>query len=77
MQQYGYPSTGTWLVVTLRILFWIYVAITFSTAVLQYHLLFTGKPLTLQSSMSIFQSGFMSILSYTSTLKEVALTPKT
>lgn len=49
IQQYGYPSTGPWLVVTVRILFWIYVAITFSTAVLQYHLLFTGKPLTLQS----------------------------
>ncbi|KAL9137835.1 MAG: hypothetical protein Q9175_000969 [Cornicularia normoerica] len=49
IQKYGYPSTGPWLVVTLRILFWTYVAITFTTAVLQYHLLFTGKPITLQS----------------------------
>ena len=37
---------GSWLGVALRILFWIYLAVTFITAVLQYHLLFTGKPLT-------------------------------
>ncbi|KAK4696756.1 hypothetical protein P7C71_g1218, partial [Lecanoromycetidae sp. Uapishka_2] len=49
MQEYGVPSTGPWLITTLRILFWMYVTITFSTAVLQYHLLFTGKGLTLQS----------------------------
>ena len=46
MQEYGVPSTGPWLITTLRILFWIYVAMTFSTAVVKYHLLFTGKPLT-------------------------------
>lgn len=38
IQKYGYPSTGPWLVVTLRILFWMYVAITFTTAVLRMYL---------------------------------------
>ncbi len=49
IQEYGVPFAGSWLLVAVRILFWIYTAITFITAVLQYHLLFTGKPLTLQS----------------------------
>lgn len=49
MQKYGAPSSGFWLIATMRILFWVYVAVTFMTAILQYHLLFTGKPFTLQS----------------------------
>lgn len=48
-QQYGVPSSGTWLPVALRVLFWTYSACTFASAILQYHLLFTGKPLTIQS----------------------------
>lgn len=49
MQQYGVPSSGPWLPVALRVLFWTYSACTFASAILQYHLLFTGKPLTIQS----------------------------
>ena len=51
MHLYGQPSSGPWLLTTSRILFWIYTATTFLTAVLQYLLLFTGIPLTLQSMM--------------------------
>jgi tellurite resistance protein TehA-like permease len=28
IQQYGVPHTGYWLVVTLRVLFWLYAALT-------------------------------------------------
>ncbi|KAI9661223.1 MAG: hypothetical protein M1821_009550 [Bathelium mastoideum] len=49
MQRYGVPSTGVWLTVTLRVLFWIYVATTFVSSVFQYWVLFTGKQLTVQS----------------------------
>ena len=49
MQKYGVPSTGVWLTVTLRVLFWMYVALTFTTSVFQYWILFTGKQLTVQS----------------------------
>lgn len=41
---YGAPSSGPWLTVALRVLFWIYVAITYLAAVLQYYSLFTAKP---------------------------------
>jgi len=47
IQDYGVPATGPRLITTTRILFWTYVAITFSIAVLQVHLLFTGKPFNL------------------------------
>ncbi|PPJ59790.1 hypothetical protein CBER1_04369 [Cercospora berteroae] len=42
---------GEWLITTLRVLFWIYLAITFLVAVLQYLYLFSAKPrrLTIQS----------------------------
>ena len=48
---YGSPSTGPWLVLVLRVLFWIYVAVTYLVAVAQYYYLFTAKPgaLTIQS----------------------------
>lgn len=48
---YGIPRTGAWLVVVVRVLFWVYTACTFLVAVGQYFFLFTGKPLTLQSFM--------------------------
>ncbi|KAI9819170.1 MAG: hypothetical protein M1827_007326 [Pycnora praestabilis] len=49
IQKYGAPSSGHWIIAALRILFWTYAALTFLNAVFQYYLLFTGKPLTLQS----------------------------
>ncbi|KAK4609908.1 Malic acid transport protein [Fulvia fulva] len=49
MQIYGGPSTGPWLTVVVRVLFWIYVAATFTTAVSQYLVLFSAKRLTIQS----------------------------
>ena len=49
MQRYGVPSTGVWLTVTLRVLFWMYVAVTFLSSILQYWVLFTGRQLTVQS----------------------------
>jgi C4-dicarboxylate transporter/malic acid transport protein len=49
IQDYGVPHCGPWLVVTLRVFFWIYVTCTFLVAVGQYFFLFTGKPLTIQS----------------------------
>ncbi|PVH75474.1 C4-dicarboxylate transporter/malic acid transporter [Cadophora sp. DSE1049] len=49
IQIYGVPKCGPWLVVTMRVLFWMYAACTFCVAVGQYFFLFTGKPLTIQS----------------------------
>lgn len=51
IQAYGIPSTGTWLQVVQRVVFWIYVACTFLLAVGQYTYLFTAPPkrLTVQS----------------------------
>jgi len=50
IQVYGVPSCGPWLVVTVRVLFWMYVAGTFIVAVLQYWRLFTApQRLTIQS----------------------------
>lgn len=51
MQTYGVPATGDWSIITMRVLFWIYLTITFIVAVLQYFHLFTSKPqrLTLQT----------------------------
>lgn len=43
MQIYGGPSAGYWLVVTMRVLFWIYVAFTFLVSVFQYWSLFRAK----------------------------------
>ncbi|TVY35728.1 Malic acid transport protein [Lachnellula subtilissima] len=48
VQEYGVPKCGPWLVVTMRVLFWVYTACTFLVAVGQYFFLFTGKPLTIQ-----------------------------
>lgn len=49
IQSYGVPNRGYWLVVTMRVLFWIYAALTFCVAVGQYFYLFTGKVLTIHS----------------------------
>ncbi|KAL9078877.1 MAG: hypothetical protein Q9157_002213 [Trypethelium eluteriae] len=49
MQRYGVPSTGVWLTIALRVLFWIYVVVTFLSSVFQYWVLFTGRQLTVQS----------------------------
>jgi C4-dicarboxylate transporter/malic acid transport protein len=49
MQGYGVPHAGPWLIVALRILFWIYVALTFMVAVGQYHWLFTATRMTYHS----------------------------
>ncbi|TVY18076.1 Malic acid transport protein [Lachnellula arida] len=48
VQEYGVPKCGPWLVVIMRVLFWVYTACTFLVAVGQYSFLFTGKPLTIQ-----------------------------
>ncbi|KAI1308304.1 voltage-dependent anion channel [Xylaria venustula] len=45
--RYGIPSCGPWLVVTYRVLFWLYFAVTFIMAVAQYALLFTSPKLKL------------------------------
>lgn len=44
-----YAHTGPWIVTLLIVLFWIYFAVTFCLAVIQYVILFTGKPYTIQS----------------------------
>ncbi|KAF4627872.1 hypothetical protein G7Y89_g10281 [Cudoniella acicularis] len=49
VQGYGVPRCGDWLVVTVRVLFWTYLACTFCVAVGQYLFLFTGKSLTIQA----------------------------
>lgn len=50
IQAYGVPSCGAWLVTTLRVLFWIYAALTFIIAVGHYHLLFSaGKHMSIHS----------------------------
>lgn len=48
---YGVPSTGHWLVTALYVCFWIYLAVTFMSAVAQYWYLFTApvQRLTIQS----------------------------
>ncbi|KAI0206716.1 voltage-dependent anion channel [Astrocystis sublimbata] len=45
--RYGIPTSGEWLIVAYRILFWIYFAVTFMIAVGQYALLFTSARLKL------------------------------
>lgn len=48
MEEYGVPSTGPWLIVAIRIVFWIYVAIAFILAVSVYLELFTARRMTQQ-----------------------------
>ncbi len=44
-----YAHVGDWMVTVLGVLFWIYFAVSFFLAVIQYLILFTGKPHTIQS----------------------------
>ncbi|TGO49588.1 hypothetical protein BOTNAR_0426g00040 [Botryotinia narcissicola] len=48
-QLYGVPHCGPWLITALRVIFWIYTALTFFGAVGQYCYLFAAKQQTLQS----------------------------
>ncbi|KAJ7722408.1 voltage-dependent anion channel [Mycena metata] len=45
--RYGIPSAGNWLIVTYRVLFWVYFVASFSAAVGLYFLLFTSPALKL------------------------------
>jgi C4-dicarboxylate transporter/malic acid transport protein len=46
LQTYGVPSTGAWLAVAVRVLFWLYTAISFLMAVIIYLDLFTARRMT-------------------------------
>lgn len=41
IQVYGVPKCGPWLVVAVRVLFWIYAACSLLSATIQYYLFFT------------------------------------
>ncbi|KAL0942068.1 C4-dicarboxylate transporter/malic acid transporter [Colletotrichum truncatum] len=43
IQHYGVPKCGPWLIVALRVCFWVYLVVTFFVSVGMYHLLFTGR----------------------------------
>jgi C4-dicarboxylate transporter/malic acid transport protein len=45
---YGIPAAGHWLVEAYLVLFWCYFALTFVTAVAQYHYLFSRPQFTIQ-----------------------------
>lgn len=47
MKQYAH--IGDWMATVLRVLFWIYFVVSFCLAVIQYVVIFTGKPHTIQS----------------------------
>lgn len=50
VQAYGVPACGPWLVTTLRVLFWIYVACTLIVGIGHYHILFSaGKHMSIHS----------------------------
>jgi tellurite resistance protein TehA-like permease len=49
MKIYGVPHTGPWLIVTLRVLFWLYCACTMLVAICQYWYLFMNKTLLVKS----------------------------
>lgn len=44
MQRFGVPHTGPWLVVAVRVLFWIYAAVTFISTTLQFVTVFRMTP---------------------------------
>ena len=46
IQQYGQPSTGPWLIVVIRVLFWIYTSLTVLGMLAQYYVLFAGQKLS-------------------------------
>ncbi|KAK1573857.1 C4-dicarboxylate transporter/malic acid transporter [Colletotrichum navitas] len=43
IQHYAVPKCGPWLIVTLRVCFWLYLVLTFLLSVGMYHLLFNGR----------------------------------
>ncbi|KAK2056921.1 C4-dicarboxylate transporter/malic acid transporter [Colletotrichum caudatum] len=43
IQHYAVPKCGPWLIVTLRVCFWLYLVLTFFLSVGMYHLLFNGR----------------------------------
>lgn len=45
---YGVAYCGPWLLTTIRMLFWIYTALSFLLAIIQYYYIFTGANLTTQ-----------------------------
>ena len=47
-----YAHLGDWMATALRILFWLYFAVAFCLATIQYVILFAGKPQTIQSMTS-------------------------
>ncbi len=49
IQNYGVGNSGLWLIVVVRVLFWIYAACAFLIGVAQYHMLSTAKRLTTNS----------------------------
>jgi C4-dicarboxylate transporter/malic acid transport protein len=49
MNIYGVPHTGPWLIVAVRVLFWIYCACTMLVAICQYWYLFMNKTLLVKS----------------------------
>lgn len=50
-QSYGVPSSGPWLVVALRVVFWMYCAITLCVAVGQYFVLFQEERLKITDAV--------------------------
>ena len=48
MHTYGIPVTGHWLVVVYIVLFWVYFAATFVSAVAQYYYLYSRPQYTIQ-----------------------------
>ena len=46
---YGVPSSGPWLPVALHVCFWIYVALSTLSAIVQFFILFKGAHLPIQS----------------------------
>lgn len=46
---YGIPSTGSWLPAVLRVCFWLYLALSTLSAIVQFFLLFNGAHLPIHS----------------------------
>lgn len=49
MNNYGVGNVGDWLIVVLRVLFWLYFALTLLVAIFQYWYLFMAKQLLVKS----------------------------
>ncbi|PWN50824.1 hypothetical protein IE53DRAFT_77638 [Violaceomyces palustris] len=49
MCAYAVPKTGEWMVVLLRVIFWIYTATTFCQSVIQYFILFNNRQHPIQN----------------------------